>query len=151
MHSLIGFGALFGSEETNDTSSEQLEENIDETNDTDEIKSVLGSMSALYGDLIADDLGIPKTIHYGDYELFKKDIDAIEAFFQEYADFMKKCNSSDPSMMAEYMSMVSKGVEAERILDSLDESKMSEQEYDYYSKVQLRITKINIDLLLELD
>lgn len=93
------------------------------------------------------DVGIPKVIHYGDYEQFKKDIDTIEAFFHEYVDFMKNYDASDLSMLADYTSFLARYADASRVLESLDESKMTAQEEAYYTTVLLRIDKL---LLTEL-
>ena len=135
-----GLGSLFGGAAKEITSlfGNSSENSMDEVGSN----SFLNDLGTIIGGLTAEEAGIPKEIHYEDYELFKKDIDAIEAYFQEYVDFMKKYDASDLSMLADYTSFLASYVEASRVLESLDENKMTTQEKNYYTKVLLRINKI---------
>lgn len=108
----------------------------------EEQHSVLDDLGTIAGGLFAEENDLPKEIHYGDYEQFKKEIDTLEAYFEEYAAFMKKYDASDISMLADYTSLMAKYTEAMRVLDALDESKMNSQEKKYYQQVLLRINQI---------
>lgn len=76
-----------------------------------------------------------------DFEEFKKKMDDIEAFFDSYAEFMKSYDMSDFSMMSQYMDMLVKYEDAMNALDAIDESELTPEEEDYYTKVMLRIDK----------
>jgi len=138
--------SLFGADEEEDIEKEieksETEETTEEATSADNSGSFLGDISTIFGGLTALETGIPKTIHYGDYELFKKDIDMLEKYFQEYVDFMKNYDANDLSMIADYTSFMASYVEAMQVLDALDVEKMSAQETKYYNTVLLRINKL---------
>lgn len=126
-----------------DDSSEETADETEAKEDEQKDKgSFLNDIGTIWGGIAKEEIGIPKTIHYGDYEAFKKDIDLIEAYFEEYAEFMKNYDANDLSMIADYTSFLASYVEAMQVLDALDESKMSSQEKNYYNKVLLRINKV---------
>lgn len=72
---------------------------------------------------------------------FKKTMDDYEAFFNEYAEFMKKYANSDDamSMLNDYLSMLTKYSEAMEGLDSINEQELSTADYAYYTEVMLKI------------
>jgi len=140
------FGSMFGSEE----SSEVTEEAEEAEEEKKEEKSWLQNLGTIAGGLFSEDVGIPKEIHYGDYELFKQDIDLLEAFFQSYVEFMKSYDADDLSMFTEYTAFLASYVEAMGILESLDESKMSSKEERYYLNTLNRINKLLLEAALEL-
>ncbi len=72
---------------------------------------------------------------------FKKTMDEYEAFFNEYAEFMKKYNNSDDamSMLNDYLSMLTRYSEAIDGLDKIDTEALSAADYAYYTEVMLRI------------
>ena len=107
----------------------------------------LDDMGTIVAGLFKAETGIPKEIHYGDFELFKQDIDTVEAYFEAYADFMNSYDANDLSMFSEYTSMMAKYVEAMEVLESLDITKMSKQEEKYYLDTLIDINKILYDLL----
>lgn len=74
---------------------------------------------------------------------FKATMDSCEAFFKEYAEFMKKyLDSDDPSsMMTEYVSIVSRYTETMEALDEIDTDDLSDADMLYYMEVMLRIQK----------
>jgi len=130
-------GSLFSEDE-----EEKTEESTEETKPESDSESFFGDISTIFGGLTALETGVPKTIHYGDYELFKQDIDALEKYFQEYVDFMKKYDANDMSMIADYTSYMASYVEAMQVLDALDVEKMSAKETKYYNTVLLRINEL---------
>lgn len=107
--------------------------------------SFLDDIGTIVGGLTADEAGIPKTIHYDDFELFKQEVDTLEAYFQEWADFMKTYDSNDLSMLADYTSLMARYVDAMRVWETIDESKMDAKEKKYYNTVLLRVNKILVD------
>lgn len=139
-----GFGSLFSnvSGELSTLLGGTSEDHSSEEENPEGEDSFLKDIGTIFGGLAAEETGIPKKIHYGDYELFKKDIDAIEKYFKEYVDFMNSYDVSDLSMLTEYTSFMASYVEAMRVLEALDESKMTNKEKAYFNKVLLRINKI---------
>ena len=118
-----------------------------ESSENSSSSSWLQNLGTLTGNLFAAETGIPKEIHYGDYELFKQDIDILEAYFQSYADFLKNYDVNDIGMLAEYAEMMVLYSEAMLVLDSLDEAKMSSKEERYYLNTLNRINKILLETL----
>ena len=55
---------------------------------------------------------------------------------------MNNYDVSDLSMLTEYTSFMASYVEAMRVLEALDESKMTNKEKVYFNKVLLRINKM---------
>lgn len=113
--------------------------------------SIIGDLGTIIGGIFSEDNALPKEIHYGDFELFKQDIDTLEIYFQAYADFMADYDPSDFSMLAEYTSLMAKYVEAMEVLESLDQTKMTHQEEKYYLEVLIRINKILYSSLEEMN
>ena len=74
---------------------------------------------------------------------FKETMDAYEAFFDEYCDFMKKYNSSSnpTSMLGDYMNFISRYAETMDKLDEIDDEEMNNAELIYYMEVMTRINE----------
>ena len=109
---------------------------------------VLEDISTIAGGLTGADTVIPKEIHYGDFERFQQDVDAIERFFQEYAEFMKSYDEKDLSMLVDYTAMMASYAEAMQVLEALDETKMTAKETMYYTELMVRINK-HLDSVLD--
>lgn len=124
-------------------------ETSDEKETADE-KSWLENIVTIADGLFASETGIPKEIHYGDYELFKQDIDTLEVYFQTYADFMRDYDPADISMLADYTALLARYTEAMEVLEALDITKMSQKEEAYYLSSLNRINQILIDVLDEI-
>lgn len=79
---------------------------------------------------------------------FKATMDAYEAFFDEYVDFMQKFTSSENTlgMMTQYASMMARYAETMSALDEIDSDSLSEADALYYMEVALRITKKLADI-----
>lgn len=77
---------------------------------------------------------------------FKEAMDVYEAFFDEYAEFMKKYRSTENSfsLLTDYMMIMSRYAEVMESLDEIDEDNLSTEEYLYYVEV---MTRINAKLL----
>ena len=75
-------------------------------------------------------------------------MDAYEAFFDEYVDFMQKFASSENTlgMMTQYASMMARYAETMSALDEIDSDSLSEADALYYMEVTLRITKKLADI-----
>ncbi len=73
---------------------------------------------------------------------FKEVMDGYEAFFDEYAAFMKKYQSSDNAagMMMDYLSFMTRYTETMQKLDELDTDSLSAADMAYYTQVTARIT-----------
>ena len=89
---------------------------------------------------------IKKAFENGDYSLvtpsFKEQMDAYEAFYDSYIDFMKKYLSGQydvMEMMGDYMAMMEKIDEWDDEIDNIDESRLSPADYAYYLLVTLRV------------
>lgn len=73
---------------------------------------------------------------------FKAALDGYEAFFNEYAEFMKSYNSASAStgQLTQYLAMLSRYSEAMTALDELSEEDMNDAELIYYMEVMSRIS-----------
>lgn len=78
---------------------------------------------------------------------FKEAMDSYVAFYEEYADFMKKYKESDNAleMLGEYTEYMSRLADFAEKMDEWDEEEMSDEELKYYVDVQARVSKILID------
>ena len=91
---------------------------------------------------------IRKMVTDGDYSLvtpeFKKTMDAYEAFYDKYIDFMKKYTSGDgdaANMLNDYLDMMNQLEEWSEKMDAIDESALSDADDAYFLLVTLRIEK----------
>lgn len=104
-----------------------------------------GEMSTYANEPISDEDAVSTS--------FRSKMDSLEAFFNEYAEFMKKYNTSEDasSMLTDYTSLMIKYTDAMTELDSIDEDSLSDADYAYYTQVMLRITNVLIDVAGEMD
>ena len=76
---------------------------------------------------------------------FKEMMDAYEAFFDEYIEFMQKYAGADSvsalGMAADYADYMSRYVETMQKLEALDQSELSNADLLYYTDVYARIMK----------
>ena len=72
---------------------------------------------------------------------FKESMDAYEAFFDEYVEFMKSVDETSMSMesMVKYYDFLAKYEDAMEALDAIDETELTDEEDRYYLDVLLRI------------
>ena len=70
-------------------------------------------------------------------------MDSLEAFFDEYAEFMEEYANSDDvtSLMGDYTEYLSKYAEMMGKLEAIDESTLNEEEAIYYAEVAARISE----------
>lgn len=87
-------------------------------------------------------------VQNGDYSLvtpeFKKQMDAYEAFYDEYIAFMKKYTSGTGdalAMLNDYMSMMQKLNEWGAWVDEIDEAELTPADDAYYLLVTLRVSE----------
>jgi hypothetical protein len=75
----------------------------------------------------------------------KEFLDAYEACMDEYADFMQKYMSADPtsmlSMMGEYYSILARYTEFAEKIDAFDERELTNAELAYYLEVTNRVSQ----------
>jgi len=78
---------------------------------------------------------------------FKEAMDAYEAFYNEYCEFMKEFNDnpSDLMLLVEYAEMVSKAEEMDEAFEAWDEDELSSEELKYYLDVTNRVLKMMLD------
>jgi len=74
---------------------------------------------------------------------FKEAMDSIEAFYDEYCEFVKKYNANpdDLTLLTKYSEMLSQAVEMNEKLEAWDEEEMNMAEQKYYIEVCGRITQ----------
>lgn len=80
---------------------------------------------------------------------FKDAMDAYEAFFDEYCDFMKKYNESDGSditLLLEYTEYLRKYDEMMLAFDAWHDEEMNDTELAYYLQVQIRVNNKLLEL-----
>ena len=75
---------------------------------------------------------------------FQKAMDDYKAFFEDYADFMKKFSESDdPSaLMMEYLSFMSSYSEYMESFEDIDTEDLTDREYSLYIRTTSEITAI---------
>lgn len=81
---------------------------------------------------------------------FKEAMDAYEAFFEEYCDFMKKYSESDGtdiSLLLEYTEYMRKYDEMILAFDAWNDEGMNEAESAYYLQVQIRVNNMLLELV----
>lgn len=71
----------------------------------------------------------------------KEAIDSYETFVDEYCDFMKNYDSSNPALFTEYMELLEKEVEMTEEFEKIENMELTEAEEDYYLEVALRCTE----------
>lgn len=73
----------------------------------------------------------------------KEALDAYEAFFDEYADFMEKYESSDNTvgMLLDYTKYVSEYVETMKKFEAMGDDDLNNAEMAYYLQVQMRVSQ----------
>ena len=81
------------------------------------------------------------------FEEFKQKMDAFEAFYDSYLEFLKNYDKNDYTMLVKYAEMLSKYSDAQKALDDIDESTLTPKEQAYYTEVMLRITQKNLEVL----
>ena len=79
---------------------------------------------------------------------FKQAMDSYESFYNEYVDLLNqyKANPTDFSILAKYMTMLSKLEEIDAAFKAWDSSDMTPEELKYYLEVSTRIQKKLVDL-----
>lgn len=71
----------------------------------------------------------------------KEAIDSYEGFIDEYCAFMEKYDSSDYSMLTQYLKLVEKELEMTRQFEAITDSDLTTAESLYYTEVNLRCTQ----------
>lgn len=79
---------------------------------------------------------------------FKEAMDAYEAFYTEYCEFMKEYseNPTDLTLLAKYADMLVKAEEMNEAFEEWDESELSNEELKYYLDVYNRVMKMLVDV-----
>lgn len=72
---------------------------------------------------------------------FKEAMDAYEAFYDEYVDFMKKysANPTDFSLLMQYAGMLTKVAEMDEAFNKWDQEDLNNAELKYYLEVNNRV------------
>ncbi len=68
-------------------------------------------------------------------------LDSYEAFMDEYCEFMKSYNESDPAQMLKYAALMEKYYEFSKKAEAWDEEDMTDEETLYYIKVMNRVNE----------
>lgn len=91
---------------------------------------------------------IKEAVENGDYSLvtpeFKETMDAYEAFYDEYIEFMDKYNSGEGDMVGmlnDYTEMLAKLDEWSKKIDAIDETTLTPADSAYFVLVTLRVEK----------
>ncbi len=79
---------------------------------------------------------------------FKEAMDAYEAFYIEYCDFMKQFNENptDLTLFAKYGDMLVKVAEMNEAFEAWDEDELNNEELKYYLDVNNNVMKMLIDV-----
>ncbi len=79
---------------------------------------------------------------------FKEAIDAYEAFYTEYCEFMKEYseNPTDLTLLAKYSDMLVKAEEMNEAFEEWDEDELNSEELKYYLDVNNRVMKMLVDV-----
>ena len=82
---------------------------------------------------------------------FKEAMDAYEAFYAEYCEFLKEYqkNPSDLGLLTKYATMMKKAEEADRAFEKWDDEDLNKEELAYYIDVTARIEKMLLDAMPE--
>lgn len=78
---------------------------------------------------------------------FKAAMDAYEAFYIEYCDFMKEFSAhpSDITLITKYASMLTKAAEVDQAFEAWNDSDLNDEELKYYLDVNNRVMKMLLD------
>lgn len=78
---------------------------------------------------------------------FKAAMDAYEAFYAEYCDFMKKYseNSADLTLIAKYADMMAQALEMDEAFDAWGEDELNDEEWAYYFEVNAHVLEMLAD------
>ena len=68
-------------------------------------------------------------------------LDSYETFMDEYCEFMKSYNESDPVQLLKYASLMEKYYEFSKKAEAWDEEEMTDEETLYYLKVMNRVNE----------
>ena len=81
---------------------------------------------------------------------FKEAMDAYEAFYDEYCEFMTEYseNPADFTLLAKYGELMIKAAEMDKAFEEWDEDELNDAELKYYVKVSNRITEKLLDVSL---
>ncbi|MBQ6678003.1 MAG: hypothetical protein IJM71_08145 [Clostridia bacterium] len=71
----------------------------------------------------------------------KEAIDSYEAFVDEYCEFMERYDSSDTSLLSEYLELINKESEMLKKFEEIDQNGMTNAEALYYNEVSLRCSQ----------
>ena len=79
---------------------------------------------------------------------FKEAMDAYEAFYDEYFEFLEeyKKNPSDMTLMLKYTEMLTQVAEMNESFEAWDEDELNDAELKYYLDVNNRIMKKLVDI-----
>ena len=79
---------------------------------------------------------------------FKEAMDAYEAFYDEYCDFMVSYqkNPTDMKLIAQYGQLMTKMAEVNEAFEKWDESELNNEELKYYLEVSNRVMQILVDV-----
>ena len=79
---------------------------------------------------------------------FKEAMDAYEAFYKDYVDFMKKymANPTDMSLLSNYADMMTDAADMDGKFEAWDQSEMNSAELSYYLDVSARVLKMLADV-----
>lgn len=80
---------------------------------------------------------------------FQAAMDAYEAFYAEYCEFLKKYkeNPTDLTLLAKYASMLSKAEEMDKTFEAWNEDDLNSEELKYYLDVNNRVMKMLVDVM----
>ena len=78
---------------------------------------------------------------------FREAMNAYEAFYDEYCDFMKKYseNPTNLKLLAQYVDMMSKAEKTNKAFENWDEKEMNNEELKYYLEVNNRVMQKILD------
>lgn len=79
---------------------------------------------------------------------FKEAMDAYEAFYEEYCEFMisYKENPTDTDLLLKYSELLTNVEEIEKAFEEWDEAEMNDVELKYYLDVTNRVMKMLVDV-----
>ena len=91
---------------------------------------------------------VDKTLVDGMRPEFKEAMDAYEAFYNEYCDFMVeyKKNPTNLALLTKYGELMTKAVEVDDAFAAWDENDLNNEELKYYLDVNNRVMQKLIDV-----
>ena len=100
---------------------------------------------------IAEKMGITERTLYlwkNKFPEFKEAMDAYEAFYDEYCDFMIRYqdNPTDLMLVAQYGQLLIKMAEVNEAFEKWDESELNNEELKYYLEVSSRVMQKLVDV-----